>query len=420
MPISSDFKDRLYPQLETIADYFGTPFHLYDEIGIRQTAQVLLKTFSDQEYKEYFAVKALPNPRILEILYDEGLGFDCSSIPELQLARQVGAAPDEIMFTSNNTTVEEFEFALADGGCIINLDSVPLLDKLPRMPEIISFRYNPGQRLAAGNAIIGNPAESKFGLAHDQMLDAYRAAQERGTKRFGIHAMVVSNELNHSVIMQTALMLLELAETIQRELNIRFEFVNIGGGLGIPYRPEDKPLDLIPLAAAIRRVLKHFQRLNNHTPKLCTESGRYVTGPHGVLVTRAMNQKETYRRYIGVDANMSALMRPGIYGAYHHIDVLGKESSEEDQVVDVVGSLCENNDKFAIQRALPPIEDGDLLIIHDTGAHGQSMGFNYNGRLRPQELLLRADGQIQMIRRAETMDDYLSTLKFQSKILKPD
>jgi diaminopimelate decarboxylase len=416
MPISENFKARLYPRLETIAEHFGTPFHLYDERGIRETVLKLQSAFSYAVFQEYFAVKALPNPHIMKILKDEGAGFDCSSIPELRLARQVGASDQHIFFTSNNTSPAEFEAAFADGGCVLNLDDISLIDKVPQMPDMICFRYNPGEK-RQGNSIIGNPIEAKFGVAHHQLEDAYRKAKEKGAKRFGIHAMIVSNERDYQAFVQTSFMLLELVEKINKSLDIQIEFINLGGGLGIPYHPDDEPLDLKRMAAAIERSLVYFQRLNKYKPRVYMESGRYITGPHGVLVTRALNQKDTYRRYIGVDANMSALMRPGMYGAYHHIDVLGKESSEKNVVVDVVGALCENNDKFAIQRSLPLITDGDLLIIQDTGAHGLSMGFNYNGRLRPQELLLRSNGTVERIRRAETIEDYFATLTFESKVL---
>lgn len=414
MPMSSAFQQRLFPHLAAIAEHFGTPFHIYDERGIRETGAELRDAFSGvRGFQEYFAVKALPNPHILSIIHDMGFGFDCSSMPELMLSRQVGARGESIMFTSNNTSPAEFEMALADGGAIINLDDVSLLNKLPMLPEILSFRYNPGAR-RTGNAIIGNPVEAKFGISHDQLLEAYTSARNLGIKRFGLHTMLVSNERNYAYMQQTAEMLLELVAWLSAELGISFEFVNIGGGLGIPYRPEDPPLDLRALANAIT---PYFQQAN--APRLTMESGRFMTGPHGVLVTRALNRKQTYRTYIGVDANMSSLMRPGMYGAYHHIDVPSKAADERSEVVDVVGALCENNDKFAIQRALPPISDGDLLVIHDTGAHGAAMGFNYNGRLRPQELLLHTDGTVERIRRAETVEDYFATLQFAAERYQP-
>lgn len=419
MPMSQDFKDRLNPILPEIAEHFGTPFHIYDEFGILETGQTLKTAFQRVKgFKEYFAVKALPNPQILSIIRSMGFGFDCSSVAELVLSRQVGARGDEIMFTSNNTSEAEFETAFADGGCIINLDDISLLKKLTRIPERICFRYNPGEK-RTGNAIIGKPAEAKYGISHNQFIDAYRRAKKLGIQRFGLHTMLVSNERNHHYMIDTVKMLLELVETAQQTLGITFEFINIGGGLGIPYRPEDEPLDIRALGHEADVLLSEFEKQNGYKPDLHMESGRFLTGPHGVLVTKAINHKETYRNYVGVDASMSALMRPGMYDAYHHIDVYGKETTGTENRVDVVGALCENNDKFAVQRPLPPIEDGDLLIIQDTGAHGHSMGFNYNGRLRPQELLLRSTGEVKRIRRAETLDDYFSTLHFPPNQLTP-
>lgn len=405
MPIPSAFRTRLYPHLPAIAAHFGTPFHIYDEQGIRETVRQLHTAFAHFDYTEYFAVKALPNPHILRLLREEGCGFDCSSVPELVLARQVGATGEAIMFTSNNTTPQEFAIATSAGGCILNLDDISLIDHVADFPELVSFRFNPGNEI--GNTIIGKPREAKFGVPHDQIVDAYRHACKRGARRFGLHAMIVSNERRAEILLTVVRGLGQIAQRLRDDLGIGLEFINIGGGLGIPYRPDDHPLDVHALVDGIAGVW-HEAGLTG--TKLFTESGRYVTGPHGVLVTRVINQKHSYRHYIGVDASMSALMRPGIYGAYHHIDVLGKPLDDRAQVVDVVGSLCENNDKFAVQRPLPPVDNGDLLVIHDTGAHGHAMGFTYNGRLRPQELLLRADGTIERIRRAETLDDYFATL----------
>ncbi len=417
MPMSQDFKTRLYPLLPRIVEHYGTPFHIYDEIGIRQTGRRFKETFAElQGFREYFAVKALPNPRILEIMADMGFGFDCSSISELVLSRMTGARDKDLMFTSNNTSHEEFIAAESDGGSILNLDDISLVPKVPRMPELICFRYNPGSR-RGGNSIIGNPVESKYGVAHEQIIEAYKMAMERGAKRFGIHTMLASNELDYRYMVKTAAMLLEVIEWINKELNIVFEFINIGGGLGIPYRPEDPPFDLQAMGQEITRLLRQFSKRHGYMPKLFMESGRYMTGPHGILVVKAINRKDIYRTHIGVDACMSALMRPALYNAYHHIEVLGKESASETETVDVVGSLCENNDKFAVQRPLPPIKDGDILCIHDTGAHGHAMGFNYNGKLRPKELLLRQDGKVELIRRAETIKDYFSTLDFEPSIL---
>jgi diaminopimelate decarboxylase len=412
MPASPAFLSRLNPNLKDIAAHFGTPFHIYDETGIRETGAALKQAFAGvEQFQEYFAVKALPNPRILSMMADMGFGFDCSSVPELVLSRGVGARGERIMFTSNNTSPQEFDAALADGGCILNLDDVNLVDKVPVMPELVCFRYNPGAR-RTGNAIIGKPEEAKYGVAHEQIIEAYRRAKARGAKRFGLHTMLISNERDYCYMVETMTMLLELIAWIHVETGIRIDFINAGGGLGIPYRPEDTPLNIQALGQEAARLFAQFRETSGYAPALHLESGRFMTGPHGILVTQVLNQKDTYRRYIGVDANMAALMRPGMYSAYHHVTVFGKEAVTETQVVDVVGALCENNDKFAVQRSLPPMTEGDLLLIHDTGAHGHSMGFNYNGRLRPKELLMRVNGSVELIRRAETMDDYFATLRF--------
>ena len=418
MPISKDYENRLAPALPAIVAHYGTPFHIYDEPGIRATGAALKRAFAGIEsFREYFAVKALPTPRILQIMQSMGFGFDCSSVAELTLSRRLGVTGDGIMFTSNNTSQADFHAAAADGGCILNLDDISLVDKVPQMPELICFRYNPGGR-RTGNSIIGNPLEAKYGVAHDQLLDAYRKAKARGATRFGLHTMLASNELNYTYMVETAHMLLDLLKWISTELDIRFEFINIGGGLGIPYKPEDKPLDIDAMGAEIAALFAAFKAQQGYAPALLLESGRYMTGPHGVLVTRAINRKEIYRTYVGVDACMTALMRPGMYGAYHHISVLGKQGNEE--TVDVAGSLCENNDKFAIQRPLPRVVDGDILYIHDTGAHGHAMGFNYNGKPRPKELLFRADGKVELIRREETLDDLFATLTYQEDVLATD
>jgi diaminopimelate decarboxylase len=417
MPMSSEFEKRLYPVLAKVVAHYGTPFHIYDETGIRRTGEALKKAFSGVDhFREYFAVKALPNPRILSIMRDIGFGFDCSSVPELMLCRSIGARGEDLMFTSNNTEPSEFAAAAADGGCILNLDDISLVPKVPKFPDLICFRYNPGPR-RTGNAIIGNPVEAKYGLAHEQVVEAYRLAMGRGATRFGLHTMVVSNERNHRFMVQTVAMLFELIEWVSEEFGIRFEFINMGGGLGIPYRPGDEPLDLPALGCEVAELFGKFKAQHGYAPRLYMESGRYVSGPHGALVVTAINRKDIYRTYIGVDACMSALMRPGMYGAYHHITVPQKLDHTAVGPVDVVGSLCENNDKFAIQRALPAIADGDILVIHDTGAHGHAMGFTYNGRLRPKELLLRADGAVELIRREETLEDYFATLNFKPDFL---
>ena len=419
MPMSQTFRDRLFPMAEALASHYGTPFHIYDEAGIRETGRRLNEAFAGiPGFREYFAVKALPNPRILSIMKDLGFGFDCSSIPELILSRQAGGQGEDIMFTSNNTTQEEFLMAADHGGSILNLDDISLVEKVPEFPELVCFRYNPGPR-RTGNVIIGNPVEAKYGITYDQIIPAYQRAQARGATRFGIHTMVASNERDSTYIIETARMLLELTEMVESELGIRFEFLNIGGGLGIPYRPEDTPLDLEDMASEITLLFQQFKDDHGYMPRMYMESGRWITGPHGALITRAINHKQIYRKYVGVDACMSSLMRPGMYEAYHHIDVVGKSGLPATETYDVVGSLCENNDKFAIQRPLAPIVDGDLLAIHDTGAHGHAMGFQYNGRLRPKELLLRTDGSIELIRRAETNNDYFQTLTYQPDVFSP-
>ena len=419
MPMSATFENRLLPILDEICDYYGTPFHIYDEAGIRETGQNFIRAFSRLNgFREYYAVKALPNPRILQIMQDLGFGFDCSSVSELVLSRQIGARGEDIMFSSNNTTAAEFEVADADGGCILNLDDISLIGKVPQMPETISFRYNPGPS-RSGNSIIGDPVESKYGVADTQIIEAYQAAKARGARRFGLHTMLVSNELDATYMVQTAAMLLDVAARVSKALDIRIKFINIGGGLGIPYKPGQKPLDIEAMAAEITGLFSDYKAQNGYEPRFYIESGRYMTGSHGVLVTTAINQKDIYRKYIGVDACMSALMRPAIYGAYHHISVIGKHPKDNFEKVDVVGSLCENNDKFAIQRLLPEIQDGDRLLIHDTGAHGHSMGFNYNGRLRPKEVLLRRDGSVELIRREETIADLFATLNFAPQVLQP-
>ena len=418
MPMPQGFKDRLYPHLDAIAAHYGTPFHIYDEAGIRETGRQVQAAFADiPGFREYYAVKALPNPAILAIMRDLGFGFDCSSETELLLARRLGARGEEIMFTSNNTSPADFAAAAAEGGCLLNLDDITLVDKVPAMPELICFRYNPGTR-RTGNDIIGKPEEAKYGVSHEQIVEAYRRAMARGAKRFGLHTMLASNELHYSYMVQTASMLLDLVETIGNELGIRFEFINIGGGLGIPYLPDIDPLNIGAMGEEITALFVDFKDRHGFCPALFMESGRYMTGPHGALVTRAINRKEIYRTYVGVDACMSALMRPGMYGAYHHIEVPARLAEKAVETVDVVGALCENNDKFAVQRPLPRILDGDLVVIHDTGAHGHAMGFNYNGRMRPQELLLRADGTVALIRREERPEDYFATLRFEEKELR--
>jgi diaminopimelate decarboxylase len=416
MPMSQDFQDRLNRMLPQIVNLYGTPFHIYDEKGIQETGKRLIKAFNGvRGFREYFAVKANPNLVILKMMADMGFGFDCSSIPELQLVRQLGAKEKDVMFTSNNTSEEEFYQAIKYGSCILNLDDITMIPKVPIMPKLICFRYNPGKR-RNGNKIIGNPVEAKYGVPHEKIIEAYRLTKERGARKFGLHTMVASNELNYQYMVDTIWMLAKVTEMIQGHLGIGFEFWNMGGGIGIPYRPDQEAVPIELLANEIKKILVLFKAKYGYVPKLFMENGRYMTGPHGVLVTTVINRMSKYREYVGVDACMSSLMRPALYDAYHHITILGKDESDEQEVVDVVGSLCENNDKFAKQRQLPKTKEGDILIIHETGAHGLAMCFNYNGRLWPKELLLRKDGTVELIRRAQTVQDYLATQTFTPQI----
>jgi diaminopimelate decarboxylase len=401
--------------LEGILTNHPTPFHIYDEKAIRENARALSRAFSWAEgFREFFAVKACPNPHILKIMREEGFGADASSLAELILAERVGMSGDRIMFTSNDTPAPEYKKA-RELDAIINLDDlshIPFLERHAGLPELISFRYNPGP-LRGGNAIIGKPEEAKYGFTREQLFEGYRAAREKGVKRFGLHSMIVSNELAVGYHLETARMLFDLVGDIARELGIRFEFVNLGGGFGIPYKPEQTAMDWQELSSGIRELYEQKVKARGlHPLKLFMECGRAITGPYGYLVSRVLHLKRTYRDYVGLDASMANLMRPALYGAYHHITVIGKERAPSDHVYDVTGSLCENNDKFAIQRKLPAIEVGDVVVIHDTGAHGHAMGFNYNGKLRSAELLLKSDGTVQKIRRAETIEDYFATLEF--------
>jgi len=406
-------------QIEAIAVEYPTPFYLYDEQRLRMQARALLAAFAwSPDFKEYFAVKATPNPFILQILREEGLGADCSSLAELHLAEMVGMAGLDIMFTSNNTPAEEFQKA-RELDAVINLDDlshISFLEHHAGLPSIISLRYNPGP-LRPGNQIIGNPVEAKFGVTRPQLFEGYQLLRDKGIKRFGLHTMVVSNELNPEHIVATARLLFELIVELSATLDIRFEFVNIGGGVGIPYRPEESVIDLAALGQDITEAYEStIARYGLDPVRLCMECGRVITGPAGFLIARVRHLKQTYKHYVGLDASMADLMRPGMYGAYHHLSVLGKTDQPTDERYDVTGSLCENNDKFAVDRTLPHIDVGDIVVIHDVGAHGHAMGFNYNGKLRPAELLLRADGSVQLIRRRETLDDYFATLRFEGSL----
>lgn len=400
-------------QIAAIAARYPTPFYLYDERGIRAGARALRQAFGWADgFKEYFAVKATPNPFILKLLRAEGLGADCSSLPELLLAERAGMAGHDIILTSNDTPADEFRKA-RELGAIINLDDLGHLDYLERhagLPELLSFRYNPGP-LRQGNPIIGHPEQAKFGLTREQLFEGYRQARAKGVRRFGLHAMVASNELDPRYFVETAAMLFGLVGEIAERVGVRCELVNIGGGVGIPYRPEQRPVDLGVVSDGIRAAYGELIAGRGLAPVgLAMECGRLITGPYGYLVAGVRHLKRTYKQFVGLDACMANLMRPGMYGAYRHITVLGKEQLPHDTLYDVTGSLCENNDKFAIDRPLPEIEVGDLVVLHDAGAHGHAMGFNYNGKLRSAELLLGQDGGVRLIRRAETIEDYFATL----------
>jgi diaminopimelate decarboxylase len=401
-------------QIEKIIEKFPTPFHIYDEEAIVANAKRFKNAFSwAPNFKNYFAVKALPNPSILKLLVAEGFGADCSSMAELHICDMVGVSGDDIMFTSNETPEFEYQKAM-DQKAIINLDDITHIDFLEQcagLPETICFRYNPGP-LKGGNDIIGNPEDAKYGLTTEQMFEAYKIMKVKGVKKFGMHTMVASNELNVDYFVETAVLLFEMAAKIAKEVGIELDFINLGGGIGIPYKPEQDEVNLELLGEKIKAKYDKILGSAGLKPSIFFECGRMVTGPYGYLVTEAIHSKSIYKEYIGVDACMANLMRPGMYGSYHHVTVMGKENAAADKTYDVVGSLCENCDKFAVDRELPAIDKGDIVVIHDTGAHGHSMGFNYNGKLRSAELLLKADKTAEMIRRAETYDDLFATLKF--------
>jgi len=396
-----------------IIDFNPTPFHIYDEKAIIENARDLKKAFSWNEgFREFFAVKANPNPFLIKLLKQEGFGCDCSSLPELLISKMVGNIGEMIMFSSNNTPAIEFIKA-RELAATINLDDIShiaFLEKNAGLPELLSFRYNPGN-LKKGNDIIGKPEDAKYGFTEKQIMEGYKIIKEKGVKRFGIHTMVASNELNEDYFIETAELMFNLVLKIWKQLGIRMEFVNLGGGIGIPYKPDSVAVNLHRVSSGIKQKYDEIIKANGLAPlKIYLEAGRIITGPYGYLVTKVQHIKNTYKKYVGVDASMSDLMRPAIYGAYHHITVLGKENSPATEKYDVTGSLCENNDKFAIQRLLPEICVDDILVIHDTGAHGYAMGFNYNAKLRSAEILLHPDKSFTKIRRAETIDDYLATI----------
>lgn len=409
-------------QVEAMEKKWPTPFHLYDERGMRDNVRRLMRAFSwNRGFRNFFALKACPNPFLLKLLAAEGLGVDCSSLPELVMSERMGLTGEAVMFTSNDTPAKEYVKA-REMGAIINLDDlshVDFLDRVAGIPEVICCRYNPGP-LKGGNAIIGKPEDAKYGFTREQLFEGYRLLRDRGAKRFGLHTMVASNELNPQYFIDTAVLLFDLALELSQELGITFDFINLGGGIGIPYRPDQQAVDLERVGAEVREAYQERLIGRGHPDlRLYLECGRMVTGPYGYLVSRVRHIKDTYKHYAGLDSCMADLMRPALYGAYHHITVLGKETLPHTTTYDVTGSLCENNDKFAIDRKLPTLEVGDLLVIHDTGAHGHAMGFQYNGKLRSAELLLRADGSVVEIRRAETIDDYFSTLDFDAAAALP-
>lgn len=402
-------------QLDDLISKFPTPFYLYDEKAIRENMQKFTKAFSIfPVFREHFAVKACPNPYILKILAQEGCGADCSSLPELILSKKSGILGNKVIFTSNETPAEEYKYAYESGN-IINLDDFTHIEYLKnaigKLPDTICFRYNPGNDKQGCNSIIGKPEEAKYGLTREQIIQAYKICKEEGVKHFGLHTMVASNELNPDFFIDTAKLLFELCAEIKEKTGVRIEFVDLGGGLGIPYRPEQKAVDYDYVAKGIKNEYDKILIPANLDPmEIYWECGRPITGPYGWLITTAIHEKHIYREYIAVDSCMADLMRPGMYGAYHEITVSGKENEPKTQVYDVVGSLCENCDKFAVQRSLPKIEMGDHIIIHDAGAHGRAMGFNYNGKLRCGEILMRQDGSFKQIRRRETIDDLFATL----------
>lgn len=403
-------------QIERIAKEYPTPFHIYDEKGIRENARKLKKAFSwNKGFKEYFAVKATPNPQILKILHEEGCGCDCSSLTELMLSEKCGIVGSDIMFSSNDTPACEFQYARKINATI-NLDDLTHVDFLKDaagIPETISCRYNPGGVFELGTDIMDNPGDSKYGMSKEQMIEAYKKLKSYGAKEFGIHSFLASNTVSNEYYPTLARQLFELAVELKKETGVHIGFINLSGGVGIPYTPDKEPNDIMVIGEGVRKAYEEILvPAGMGDVKIFTELGRFMLAPYGHLVTKAIHEKHIYKEYIGVDACAVNLMRPAMYGAYHHITVLGKENEPCDHKYDVTGSLCENNDKFAVDRMLPKIDIGDYLVIHDTGAHGFSMGYNYNGKLKSAELLLQEDGSVRMIRRAETPEDYFATLIF--------
>lgn len=401
-------------QVEKIAEKYPTPFHLYDEKGIRENVKALKEAFAwNPGYREYFAVKATPNPFLIKILKEYGCGCDCSSMTELMLSEAIGVTGEHIMFSSNDTPAEEFAYAEKLGG-IINLDDITHIDVLEKtlgyIPETISCRFNPGGIFKISNDIMDNPGDAKYGMTTEQIFEAFKILKSKGAKKFGIHSFLASNTVTNDYYPMLAKILFELAVQLKEATGAEISFINLSGGIGIPYRPDQEPNDIRVIGEGVHKAYEEvLVPAGMGSVAIYTELGRYMMGPYGCLVTKAIHEKHTHKEYIGVDACAVNLMRPAMYGAYHHITVLGKENEPCDHKYDITGSLCENNDKFAIDRMLPKIEKGDYLVIHDTGAHGFAMGYNYNGKLKSAELLLKEDGSVQMIRRAETPKDYFAT-----------
>ncbi|KXT75008.1 Diaminopimelate decarboxylase [Streptococcus gordonii] len=400
-------------KLAEITAQFPTPFHLYDEKGIRERARALHESFSwNPGFKEYFAIKATPNPAILKILKEEGCGVDCASYVELLMSQKLGFAGQDIMFSSNNTPAEEFQFA-RDLGATINLDAyedVAFLKEAAGIPKVISCRYNPGGVFELGTSIMDNPEEAKFGMTKDQLIQAFKELKELGVEKFGIHALLASNTVSNDYYPELARQLFELAVEVVAETGVELDFINLSGGVGINYRPEEEANDIAAIGAGVRQAYEEILApAGLGQVKIYTELGRFMLAPYGLLVTKVTHKKQTYRTYLGVDASAVNLLRPAMYGSYHHITNMDRPEGET-EIVDVVGSLCENNDKFAINRPLPVSQIGDKLVIHDTGAHGFSMGYQYNAKLRSSEILLEEDGNVRMIRRAERPEDYFATL----------
>ena len=403
-------------QLEAIVRQYPTPFHIYDETGIRANARALKEAFAwNPGFREYFAVKATPNPVLLKIFQEEGFGVDCSSYTELMLSEALGFSGHDIMFSSNVTPKQDYLLAHRLGA-IINLDDfsdIDVLDELTGIPETICCRYNPGGNFTIRNEVMDTPAEAKYGFTKEQLIEGYKKLLAKGAKRFGLHAFLASNTVANEYYPVLARILFETAVELRDKTGADVKFINLSGGVGIPYRPEQAPADIYAVGEGVRKAYEEvLVPAGMGDVAIFTELGRFMTGPYGGLVTTVIHEKKIYRDYIGVDACAANLMRPAMYGAYHHITVMGKEDAPCDHQYDVTGGLCENNDKFAVDRMLPKIELGDILFIHDTGAHGFSMGYNYNGKLRSAELLLKEDGSVQLIRRAETPKDYFATFDF--------